>query len=56
VTIGFITNKAIAGRTIVDMPVNMQMGVLPVHIEKQKPARPRGTFALTGTTSALLYP
>jgi hypothetical protein len=47
-TIGFATINAIAVLARVGVPTNMQMA-LPVNI---KP----GTFALTGTASALLYP
>ena len=49
---GIINNGSIYGARL-GMPANMQMA-LPIRIKKQKTARPRGTFALTGTTGALL--
>jgi hypothetical protein len=53
--VGGITNIGSTYCDGVGVHVSMQTGALPVHIEN-KPARPPGTFALTGTTSALLYP
>jgi hypothetical protein len=52
-TIGFATINAIVAAASVGVPANMQMA-LPIRIKKQKTAMPRGTFALTGTTGALL--
>jgi hypothetical protein len=54
-TIDFAKTMAIATLAGVGVSANMQMA-LPVCIGKQKTRRPRGTFALTETTSALIYP